>query len=69
MGLTRRRHFASRGKKLLGNLKMNFLAKTSLMIRRPLFKGRMTLAATMEQARTGRLGDIIATFKGNKMKS
>ena len=66
MGLTRRRHFASRGKKLLG-IEDEFFGEDIIDdSEAPYFKGRMTLAATMEQARTGRLGDIIATIQGEQ---
>ena len=66
MGLTRRRHFASRGKKLLG-IEDEFFGEDIIDDSdAPYFKGRMTLAATMEQARTGRLGDIIATIQGEQ---
>lgn len=66
MGLTKRRHFASRGKKLLG-IEDEFFGEDIIDDSdAPYFKGRMTLAATMEQARTGRLGDIIATIQGEQ---
>ncbi|MEC7714513.1 MAG: UvrD-helicase domain-containing protein, partial [Actinomycetota bacterium] len=66
MGLTRRRHFASRGRKLLG-IEDEFFGEDIIDDSdAPYFKGRMTLAATMEQARTGRLGDIIATIQGEQ---
>jgi len=66
MGLTRRRHFASRGKKLLG-IEDEFFGEDIIDDSdAPYFKGRMTLAATMEQARTGRLGDIIATIQSEQ---
>jgi len=66
MGLTRRRHFASRGGKLLG-IEDEFFGDDIIDdSSTPYFKGRMTLATTMEQARTGRLGDIIATIQGEQ---
>ena len=66
MGLTRRRHFASRGEKLLG-IEDEFFGEDIIDDSEvPYFKGRMTLAATMEQARTGRLGDIIATIQSEQ---
>ena len=66
MGLTRRRHFASRGKKLLG-IEDEFFGDDIIDdSATPYFKGRMTLATTMDQARTGRLGDIIATIQGEQ---
>ncbi len=66
MGLTRRRHFASRGEKLLG-IEDEFFGDDIIDdSSTPYFKGRMTLATTMEQARSGRLGDIIATIQGEQ---
>ena len=66
MGLTRRRHFASRKKVLLG-IEDEFFGEDIVDDSEgPVFKGRMTLAATMEQARTGRLGDIVATIQGEQ---
>ena len=66
MGLTRRRHFATRGKNLLGIEDEFFGDDIVDDSTGPMFKGRMTLAATMEQARTGRLGDIVATIQGEQ---
>lgn len=66
MGLVRRRHFASRGRTLLG-IEDEFFGDGSYEeVDGPLLKGRETLAVTMEQARTGRLGDIIATIQGEQ---
>ena len=66
MGLTRRRHFATRKKVLLG-IEDEFFGEDIVdNSAGPVFKGRMTLAATMEQARTGRLGDIVATIQGEQ---
>ncbi len=66
MGLVRRRHFASRGRTLLGIEDEYFGDGASDTIDGPLIKGKQTLAITMEQARTGRLGDIIATIQGEQ---
>ena len=66
MGLTRRRHFASRKNVLLVIEDEFFGDDIADDSSRPVFKGRMTLAATMEQARTGRLGDIVATIQGEQ---
>ncbi len=66
MGLTRRRHFASRGQQLLG-IEDEFFGEDIIDdSSAPYFKGRMTLATTMEQARTGRLGDIISTIQAEQ---
>ena len=66
MGLTRRRHFATRKSVLLGIEDEFFGDDIVDDSDGPVFKGRMTLAATMEQARTGRLGDIVATIQGEQ---
>ena len=66
MGLSRRRHFATRKNVLLG-IEDEFFGEGIVDDSTgPVFKGRMTLAATMEEARTGRLGDIIATIQGEQ---
>ena len=66
MGLIRRRHFATRKDVLLG-IEDEFFGEDIVDDSDgPIFKGRMTLAATMEQARTGRLGDIVATIQGEQ---
>ena len=67
MGLARRRHFASRGRTLLG-IEDEFFGegRSASMGDGPVLKGRLTLATTMEQARTGRLGDIIATIQSEQ---
>ena len=67
MGLARRRHFASRGRTLLGVEDEHF--GDSLGPASPTgstLKGAQTLAITMEQARTGRLGDIVATIQSEQ---
>lgn len=67
MGLVRRRHFASRGRTLLGVEDEYFgdsLGEASL--NESTLKGAQTLAITMEQARTGRLGDIVATIQSEQ---
>lgn len=67
MGLVRRRHFATRSRTLLG-IEDEYFGETSGMDLGdgPVIKGRETLAITMEQARTGRLGDIIATIQSEQ---
>ncbi|MGI9621984.1 MAG: HelD family protein [Acidimicrobiales bacterium] len=67
MGLARRRHFATRGRSLLGvedeyfgdGLEANGTEASDL-------RGAQTLAITMDQARTGRLGDIVATIQAEQ---
>lgn len=74
LGLVRRRHFATRGRELLGiedeyfgdgidgagsDSAVNASSTTNL-------KGEQTLIATLESARTGRLGDIVGTIQGEQ---
>ena len=66
MGLARRRHFASRGATLLGVEDEDFGGGLDSEPNGPVLKGAATLAITMEQARTGRLGDIIATIQSEQ---
>ncbi len=69
MGLVRRRHFASRGRDLLG-IEDEFFGDSAL--ERGVddllgsIKGEQTLIATLEAARTGRLGDIVATIQAEQ---
>ncbi len=66
MGLARRRHFASRSRTLLG-IEDEYFGDGPVADDAPMaVKGAATLALTMEQARTGRLGDIIATIQGEQ---
>ncbi len=66
MDLLRRRHFASRGRALLGVEDEYFGDGAIDNGPGPQLKGAATLALTMEQARTGRLGDIIATIQSEQ---
>ncbi len=67
MGLARRRHFASRGRTLLGVEDEYFGdGRVAEEDGGSQLKGAQTLAITMEQARTGRLGDIVATIQSEQ---
>jgi len=62
MGLTRRRHFITRYRELLGIEDEYFTGEgehTGL-------KGERTLVAALESGRTGRLGDIVGTIQGEQ---
>ncbi|HYF47702.1 MAG TPA: DNA/RNA helicase domain-containing protein, partial [Acidimicrobiales bacterium] len=67
MGLYRRRHFATRGRKLLamedevfdGEALLSEGAGDDLV-------GKAALLASLEEARTGRLGDIVATIQAEQ---
>jgi DNA helicase IV len=67
MGLYRRRHFATRGRKLLamedevfdGEALLSEGAGSDLV-------GKAALLASLEEARTGRLGDIVATIQAEQ---
>ena len=58
MGLERRRHFATRGKRLLDIEDEVFADSVDGQLR-----GTSTLMAALERGRTGRLGDIVATIQ------
>ncbi len=66
MGLARRRHFATRGQTLLG-IEDEYFGDGS---REPHgavgIRGASTLALSLEEARTGRLGDIVATIQAEQ---
>ncbi len=74
MGLSRRRHFATRGRTLLGiedelfgdALEQYGIAAESPDGDRPEITGQGALFAALETARTGRLGDIVATIQGEQ---
>ena len=74
MGLSRRRHFATRGRTLLGiedelfgdALEQYGIAAESPDGDRPEITGQGALIAALETARTGRLGDIVATIQGEQ---
>ena len=73
MGLVRRRHFATRGRKLLGiedelfgegaDLLGGELAVSDDGTR---VRGQSSLIAALEESRTGCLGDIVATIQGEQ---
>ena len=71
MGLARRRHFAMKGRRLLdiedelfgaGHLGIG----TDIDGEGPELRGYSTLIAALEQGRTGRLGDIVATIQAEQ---
>ena len=72
MGLVRRRHFATRGRKLLG-IEDELFGEGADLLGGDLaiidegteVRGRALIAA-LEEARTGRLGDIVATIQGEQ---
>jgi DNA helicase IV len=71
MGLARRRHFATRGRRLLGiedELFGDTLASLGMPPTEsaPVVAGQGALFTALETARTGRLGDIVATIQGEQ---
>jgi DNA helicase IV len=67
MGLRRRRHFATRGRELLGIEDELFGAATAELDGPGTeLVGRGALLSALEDARTGRLGDIVATIQGEQ---
>ena len=74
MGLARRRHFATRGRQLLGvedELFGDTLASLGLPVGdgdadENVVRGQGALFTALEAARTGRLGDIVATIQGEQ---
>ncbi len=68
MGLSRRRQFAVRGRTLLGIEDELFgdLSRLDDEHGRGKLKGEGALIAALETARTGRLGDIVATIQGEQ---
>jgi DNA helicase IV len=71
MGLARRRHFATRGRQLLGiedELFGDALASLGIETddERPTISGHGALISALETARTGRLTDIVATIQGEQ---
>ncbi|HBU04282.1 MAG TPA: helicase, partial [Acidimicrobiaceae bacterium] len=65
MGIERRRHFATRGRTLLGIDDEVFGELASANGEREI-KGQGALIAAIEASRTGRLGDIVATIQGEQ---
>ncbi len=68
-GLVRRRHFISRGRKLLG-LEDEFFGenagKTVATVDGRELRGQGALVAALETSRTGQLGDIVGTIQGEQ---
>ena len=66
MGLARRRHFATRGRQLLG-LEDELFGEHALDLGEGAgLQGQGALIAALETARSGRLGDIVATIQGEQ---
>ncbi len=73
MGLVRRRHFATRGRQLL-TIEAELFGEAAGLLGGELavvdegheIRGQSTLIAALEEARTGRLGDIVATIQGEQ---
>jgi DNA helicase IV len=68
MGLVRRRHFATRGRKLLG-IEDELFGEGAAMLGDPGsngVRGQSSLIAALEESRTGKLGDIVATIQGEQ---
>ncbi len=67
MGLERRRHFATRGRQLLG-IEDELFGEAVVALDAPGtdLVGRGALMAALEEARTGRLGDIVATIQAEQ---
>jgi DNA helicase IV len=73
MGLVRRRHFATRGRKLLG-IEDELFGEGADLLGGELaisddgaeVRGQSALIAALEESRTGKLGDIVATIQGEQ---
>ena len=66
MGLARRRHFATRGRQLLG-IEDELFGEHALDLGEGAgLQGHGSLIAALETARSGRLGDIVATIQGEQ---
>jgi DNA helicase IV len=73
MGLVRRRHFATRGRQLLA-IEDELFGESAGLLGGELtvvddgheIRGQSTLIAALEESRTGRLGDIVATIQGEQ---
>jgi DNA helicase IV len=73
MGLVRRRHFATRGRQLLaiedelfGESAGLLGGELSIVDEGREIRGQSTLIAALEEVRTGRLSDIVATIQGEQ---
>ncbi len=65
MGLRRRRHFATRGRQLLG-IDDELFGSAARALDRGEVQGQGALIAALEESRTGRLSDIVATIQGEQ---
>src|SRR5687767_8968423 len=73
MGLVRRRHFATRGRQLIA-IEDELFGESAGLLGGELsvvddgreIRGRSTLITALEEARTGRLSDIVATIQGEQ---
>jgi DNA helicase IV len=65
MGLERRRHFATRHRTLLG-IEDELFGELAVVEGAQVVRGQGALIAALEEARTGRLGDIVATIQGEQ---
>ena len=73
MGLVRRRHFSTRGRQLLA-IEDELFGESAGLLGGELtivddgreIRGQSTLIAALEEARTGRLSDIVATIQGEQ---
>ncbi|MEE9417478.1 MAG: DNA/RNA helicase domain-containing protein [Acidimicrobiales bacterium] len=69
LGLVRRRHFATRARELVG-VEDELFGDLARFVddgsEQPKIKGQGALIAALEQSRTGRLGDIVATIQGEQ---
>ena len=65
MGLARRRHFASQGKVLRG-LEDEFFGEAAIGLDQGKVSGQGALIAALEESRSGRLSDIVATIQGEQ---
>ncbi|MGI8710592.1 MAG: HelD family protein [Acidimicrobiales bacterium] len=66
MGLARRRHFSTRGRQLLGIEDELFGEHTLDLGETAGLQGHGSLIAALETARSGHLGDIVATIQGEQ---
>ena len=65
MGLARRRHFASQGRVLRG-LEDEFFGEATQGLDQGTVAGQGALIAALEEARSGKLSDIVATIQGEQ---
>ncbi|KAA0235263.1 MAG: hypothetical protein JJLCMIEE_01592 [Acidimicrobiales bacterium] len=65
MGLLRRRHFATRGRELL-DIEDEFFGEAALELDDGGVTGHGALMSALEESRTGKLSDIVATIQGEQ---